>query len=162
MFTYCYVLAQIKNLKLPFGVMFFGKADQVVDQGDIARFGGDMTVVASEHLMDCAGDDPQVGLGQTVFERYKGQVEAALVVGEVPGVHVITGDVVEFDFIKFMDAVVQDEGVLGGGGKIPEAESQVETNRAAIGQEAGSAGPVPEGLVFPDAAPPVERAQAFV
>ena len=42
MFTYCYVLAQIKNLKLPFGVMFFGKADQVVDQDDIARFGGDM------------------------------------------------------------------------------------------------------------------------
>ena len=88
-----------KILKLPFGVMFFGKADQVVDQDDIARFGGDMTVVASEHLMDCAGDDPQVGLGQTVFERRKSQVEAALVVGEMPGLHIIAGCVIEFDLI---------------------------------------------------------------
>ena len=121
-----------------------------------------MSVVAPEHLVDFAGDNAQVGLRQAVFEGREGQVEATLVVGEMPGFHVIAGNVIEFDLLQLVDALVQDEGVLGGRGQVAEAETQIQAEGAAIGQEAGSAGPVPEGLVFPDAASPIQRAQTFI
>ncbi len=62
-------------------------------------------------------------LSQTFFEGREGQVETILIVAEVPGFHVVAGDVIEFDLFQFMDAVVQDEGVLGGSGQVAEAES---------------------------------------
>jgi len=40
--------------------MLFGKPDQVLDQDDIARIGGDLAVVAPEHLVDFAGDESPV------------------------------------------------------------------------------------------------------
>ena len=76
---------------LPFGLMFFGKPDQVFDRDDIAFIGGDLPVVATEHLVDFAGDNAEIGLGETVFEGGESQVEAALVVAEAPGLHVIAG-----------------------------------------------------------------------
>ena len=38
-----------------------------------------------------------------------------------------------------MDAVIQDESVFGGSGQVAKAHAQVQAERAAIGQEAGSA-----------------------
>jgi hypothetical protein len=143
-------------------VVFLCKPNQILDQDDIAILGGNVSVIAPKHLVDFAIDEAETGLGQTLLERHEGQVKTILVVAEMPGFHVVAGNVIEFDLVQLMDAVVQDEGVLGGSRQVAEAATQVQTEGAAIGQETGCAGPVPKGLVFPGAASPIERTQAFV
>ena len=80
-------------------MVLFGKSNQILDQDDIPIFSGNMSVIVPEHLVDFAGDDTKIGFGQAVFEGCESQVEAALVVGEMPGLHIIAGCVIEFDLI---------------------------------------------------------------
>jgi len=142
--------------------MFFGKPDQFLDQNNVTSLRSNLSVVAPEHLVDFAGDDSEVGFGEAVFEGREGQVEAALVVAEMPRPHVIAGYIIEFDLIQFLDAIIQDEGILGGDGQVTKTKAEIQAEGATIRQEAGSASPVPEGAIFPDAASPIERAEAFV
>ena len=77
------------RMELPLGMMFFCKADQVLNLDFLTIIGNHCAVVTSEHLVDEAGDDSQIRLRQTILERSEDQVEAAFAVGEFPGFHVI-------------------------------------------------------------------------
>ena len=116
-------------------MVFLGKANQVFDLDRLALISNERSVIPAKHLVHLAGNDAQVGLGQPVFKRGKHQVETVLLVGKFPGMHVIAGNVIEFDLLQFMDAVVQDDRIFAGAGKVAEAAAQVETDRAPIGQE---------------------------
>src|SRR3990172_3610478 len=127
-------------------MMFFGKTDQVIDQDNITFICNYVAVITTEHLVDFAVDEAKAGLSETVFEGREGQVEATLVITEAPGFHVIARDIIEFDLVQFVDAVVQDDSVLRGSRQIPEAEPQVQAQAAAIGDESRGTGPIPERL----------------
>lgn len=117
--------------------MLLGKTEQSLYFDPFAVIGDHKTVVVPEHLVHLAGDDRQAGGGGAVLEGGEGQVEAVFTIREVPGLHVIAGDVIELDLLQFVDATLQDEGVLPGFGEIPEAHPQVEAEAAPVRQEAG-------------------------
>jgi hypothetical protein len=55
-------------------------------------------------------------------------METTFRVGERPGPHIIAGDVIKFDLLQFMDAVVQDDGILPGLGEVAKAAAEVKAD----------------------------------
>lgn len=140
--------------------MLLRKAHQLPDLDLLPIIGNDRAVVTPEHLVHLAVNDTQIGGGRAIFERREGQVEAACFIAEMPGAHVVPGNIIEPDLLQLVDAPVQDDGILAGPGEIPESKPQIQPDGAAIRQETGSRSPVPEGLIFPHPAAPIQRPQA--
>ncbi len=70
-------------------MVFFSKADQVLDLELLAAIADSDAGVTPEHLVYFAGDHFQVGAGGAVKERDEIKRQAILVVGKFPGFHVI-------------------------------------------------------------------------
>ena len=140
-------------------MVLFCKTHQVFDFDCLTLVSTHRATVAAEHLVHQAGNDAQVGFRQAVFEGCEHQLQPALCIGKRPRAHIIAGDIIKFDLLQFVDAVVQDDGILPGPGEVAKAAAKVKANAAPIWQEARGAGPVPVGLVFPHPPAPVQRAQ---
>ena len=112
--------------------MLFSETDQVLDLDLLAFITDNHPVISPKHLVYLTGNDAQVGFCQAVFERGEYQIEATLRIGELPWMHIITGVVMLFYLFKFVDVVVQNDGILTGFGKVAETTTQVQTDGSPI------------------------------
>lgn len=112
--------------------MFLGEPNEITDFQPAPIIKDHMPVITSKHLVDFAEDDPQVRARGAVFEGGEGQVEAFLVIGEAPRLHVIAGLVIEFHGTKLVYAPVQDDGVLRRLAQIAKATTQVQADGLSI------------------------------
>lgn len=92
--------------------MLFGKANQVMDFQWLTIIQQYTPVISSKHLVNLAKDNPQVGLRGAIFEGDEGQVQAALVIREMPGLHIVAGAVIKAHGSELVDAPIQDGAVL--------------------------------------------------
>ncbi len=94
--------------------MLLGKPDQVMDLQRAAVIQDDAAGIQPKHLVDFAEDDTQVRSCGAVLEGGESQLEPSLVIGEIPGFHIIAGFVIEADRAQLVDPAIYDDGVLGG------------------------------------------------
>ena len=139
--------------------MFFGPADETIEVDHFAVVSSDSAAITAKHLMHFAGDEQQIRLGHALDERREFQIEATVWRGHLPRLLEVLRTVLEIDLLKFVNAAIEDQRVLGGLRRIAETKAQIQPDGAAIGQEARRAGPHPERAIIPDAAPPIEIAQ---
>lgn len=112
--------------------MLFSKANQVMDFQWLAVIQQYTPVISSKHLVNFAKDHPQVGLRGAIFEGCEGQLQSALVIREMPGLHIVAGTVIKAHGSKLVDAPIQDGAVLSRLAQVAKTLAQVQPKRAAI------------------------------
>src|SRR5690606_16913800 len=100
--------------------------------------------------MDLAENQAEARPCGALLKRREGQIQAARIILESPGLHQRVGAIAELHRAELMDAPVQDDRVLRGPPQVAKAAAEVQPDRAAAGQKARGAGPVPEAAVRPD------------
>src|SRR5690606_39009988 len=114
---------------------------------------------AAEDLVLDGAQQLQVDGAVPVDDRLEGHFEAAVIAGEGPG-GAIEGsfrDVKGYP-VELVGKAIEEDHVFGGRRGVAEAVADVETEGLSLG-DAGGRAPVPDIVVGPDAAAPVEHAE---